>query len=151
MFQDSALIKQRHTKFISTVCTTEIVSALKNRKGFATTSSNHYDDVDGNPVEMICFWAEKARVKSCIKGEWKSYKTQQIQLTDFLENWCLGMENDGLLIGTEFDQNMFGYEAEPTELIFEIIQGLKKLEKELSLKKFKGIFDLEQQVKDILS
>ena len=72
-------------------------------------------------------------------------------MTDFLENWCLGMENDGLLIGTEFDQNMFGYEAEPTELIFEIIQGLKKLEKELSLKKFKGIFDLEQQVKDILS
>jgi hypothetical protein len=61
------------------------------------------------------------------------------------------MENDGLLVGTEFNQHMFGYETEPLELILEITQELKTLNKEILLKKFDGIYDLEEQVKDILS
>jgi hypothetical protein len=151
MFQDFDTLEKRHQKFITTICESEIVYALKNRKGFATSSSNHYDDTDGNPVGMICFWGEKARAKSCIKEGWKRYKIQEIQLADFLESWCIGMENDGLIIGTAFDQNMFGYEAEPLELILEITQELKTLKKEIPLRKFDGIYDLEAQVKDILS
>jgi hypothetical protein len=151
MFQDADLLEKRHKRFIAKICESEIVYALKNRKGFATSSSNHFDDIEGNPVGMICFWGEKARAKSCIKEGWKSYKVHEILLADFLENWCIGMENDGLLVGTEFNQHMFGYETEPLELILEITQELKTLNKEILLKKFDGIYDLEEQVKDILS
>ncbi|WP_370647745.1 hypothetical protein [Chryseobacterium sp. MA9] len=36
-----------------------------------------------------------------------------MSLNKYAENWCLGMNNDGLLVGTDFDSNMFGDEVEP--------------------------------------
>lgn len=149
MFQNHITVKNRHKKFIKTVCETEIVYGLKNKKGFATSSSVHYNDENGEPVEMICFWAEKVRAKSCIKDGWKNYEPTEISLSEFMENWCVGMENDGLLIGTQFDQNMFGFEAEPLELIVDLSTELKSIGKDLNFRKFKGVADLEKQVKEI--
>lgn len=150
MFQNHITVKTRHKKFIKAVCKTEMVYALKNENGFATSSSVHYDDENGEPVGMICFWAEKARAKSCISETWKKYKVSEITLTEFMENWCIGMNNDGLLIGTELDQNMFGFEAEPLELILDLSTELQLLGKDLNFRKFKGIEDMEQQVKGII-
>ena len=62
-------------------------------------------------------------------------------MSDFIENWCLGMENDELLVGSEF---------EPMELIIELISILKSTGKDLNFKKFEGIIDLEKQVKKII-
>ena len=117
MIQDSAFIEKRHKRFITTVCESEIIYGLKNSQGFATSSANKFEDDNGNPIMIICFWAEKALAKSCVKNEWNDYKPCEISLPDFIENWCIGMENDGLIIGTQFDQNMFGFEVEPLELI----------------------------------
>jgi hypothetical protein len=71
-------------------------------------------------------------------------------LSDFIENWCLGMENDELLVGSEFDRIMFGFASEPMELIIELISELKSTGKDLNFKKFEGIIDLEKQVKKII-
>ncbi|WP_278022074.1 hypothetical protein [Flavobacterium ginsengisoli] len=57
------------------------------------------------------------------------------------------MHNDGLLVGTNFDQHLFGYESEGYNLILEIITELKKTKKELDLKKFENIEDFENQTK----
>lgn len=151
MLQDSIVLEKRHRRFITTVCESETIYALKSRKGFATSSSTKFEDDRGNPIGIICFWAEKVRAKSCIKNEWRKYKIQEIQLSEFIENWCVGMENDGLIVGTAFDQNMFGYEAEPLELILELIKQLKTIGKEINLKKFDKLSDLETQVQKILS
>ena len=97
---------------------------------------------------MICFWAEKVRAKSCAKDEWRKYKVTEISLAEFMENWCVGMSNDGLLIGTQFDQNLFGHEVEPLDLILELTAELKSNGKDLNLRKFDGIEDLEKQVKE---
>lgn len=66
-----------------------------------------------------------------------------------MENWCVGMDNDGHLIGTEFDQNMFGYETEPLDMILDLCVELKSIGKDLDFRKFEGILDLESQVKAI--
>jgi hypothetical protein len=151
MFQDSITLKNRHLKFLKTVSDSEIVFGLKSKNGFANSSSTQYKDDKGNPIGMICFWAEEVRAKSCIKDEWKKYNVTEIPLTDFIENWCVGMANDELLIGTQFDQNLFGYEVEPLELIIELIDELKSIEKDLKLGKFNGIADLEKQVREIIN
>lgn len=149
MIQDSILIEKRHKRFIKTVCESKTVYSLKNKEGYATSSSVHFEDDEGKPIGLICFWAEKPLAKSCIKDSWTNYKLSKIQLSDFMENWCIGMENDELLIGTEFDQNMFGFETEPMELILNLVTELKSIGKDLSFKKFNGIIDLEKQVKAI--
>lgn len=150
MFQDHITVKNRHNEFIKTICETEIVYGLKNKMGYATSSSVHYDDEKGKPVGLICFWSEKVRAKSCIKDGWRNYKITEITLSEFIENWCLGMENDGLLIGTQFDKNMFGYEAEPYKLILDLSTELKSISKDLNFNKFNGIQDIEKQVKAVI-
>ena len=150
MIQDSILIEKRHKRFITNVCESGMVYGLENDQGFATSSSVHYGNEEGEPVEIICFWAEKTLAKSCIKEGWSDYEIAEVSLSDFIENWCIGMENDGLLVGTEFDKNMFGFETEPLDLILDLCSELKKMEKDLELQKFEGITDLENQVKKIV-
>ena len=147
MIQDSDIIEKRHKRFIKTVCESEIVYGLENNEGFATSSSMEHEDEDGEPIIIICFWAEESLAKSCIRKDWSDYNVTPISLSEFIENWCVGMENDGLLVGTEFDQNMFGFEAKPLELILELSAELKSKGKDLSFNKFDGILDLEKQIK----
>ena len=148
--QNTITLKERYLKFVKTISDSEIVYGLKNKKGFATSSSTQYVEEDGSPIGVLCFWSEKARAKSCAKEEWKKYKTVEIPLPEFIENWCIGMANDGLLTGIQFDQNLFGYEAEPLELLLDITTELRLLGKDLSLRKFKGIDDIENQVKEAI-
>ena len=150
MFQDSITLKNRHQKFIKTVSENGIVYGLKNKNGFATSSSTEFEDNNENPIGIICFWAEKVRAKSCAKDEWRKYKVTEITLAEFMENWCIGMANDGLLIGTQFDQNLLGYEAKPLDLIIELTSELKSIGKDLNFRKFNGITDLEKKVTEIL-
>jgi len=56
------------------------------------------------------------------------------------------MYNDELLIGTDFDRNIFGFEAEPADLILQLIAELKLKEKELDFIKFNNLSDLKSQI-----
>jgi len=146
--QGSDIIENRYQKFIKTVCETGIVYALQNHEGFATSASAHYENERGKPVDILCFWGEGARAKSCTINHWANYQITEIALVDFIENWGVGMENDGILAGIEFDQNMFGYEAKPLDLILALVAEIKATNKELPLQKFENIADLEEQAKE---
>lgn len=150
MIQDSITIENRHKRFLKVVCKTGIVYGLECEDGFATSSSVHYEDEDENPIGIICFWAEKALAKSCTKSDWAGYEIVEIPLTEFIENWCIGMDGDRLLVGTEFDQNMFGFEADPLELIVDLLNELEANNKQLKFNKFKNNSDLKAQVQEIL-
>ncbi|TDO83243.1 uncharacterized protein DUF2750 [Flavobacterium chryseum] len=150
MFKNHIDIKINHEKFIKKVCETNIVYGLKNEAGFATSSSNELEDENGEPVEIICFWSEEVRARVCAKNGWENYCTAEIELSEFIENWCIGIDNDELLVGTNFDQNMFGREIEGYDLILELIDELKKTSKELEFQKFENLQDLETQIKESL-
>lgn len=150
MFQDTISIEKKHKRFIKTICASETVYALRNNNGFANSSSVYYQAPNGKPIGIICFWAEKSLAKSCIQKEWQDYAVYEIPITEFIENWCIGMGNDGLLVGTEFDQNLFGFEANPFELILDLIKELNSLNKDLNFRRFTNISDIESQVKSII-
>lgn len=150
MLKNHIDIRLKHEKFVKQVCETTIVYGLESEDGFATSSSNDFEDEDGEPVGIICFWSEKALAKSCAKDDWKGYETTEIDLAEFIENWCIGIDNDELLVGTNFDQNMFGFEVEGYELILELVEELKKNKKELEFQKFENLEDLETQIKEAM-
>jgi hypothetical protein len=141
--------ENKHKRFIKTICESELVYGLGNAEGLATSSSIHYQGQNGEAIKVICFWAEKSLAKSCVKNAWSEYQISEIPLVEFMENWCVGMSNDYLLVGTEFDQNMLGFEAEPLKLILDLVNQLKMNEKDLKFKNFNGISDFEKQVKAI--
>lgn len=150
MLQDHITVENRHKDFIKKITETETVYALKDDKGYATSYSNEAEYEDGEEVQIICFWSDAARAKSCIENEWNHYEPSPIPLNEFVENWCLGMNSDGLLVGTNFDSNLLGYEAEPLELILDIIEELRSSGKSLELRKFENMEDLEKQIREVL-
>ncbi|AZB11115.1 DUF2750 domain-containing protein [Chryseobacterium sp. G0162] len=150
MLQDQITLKNRYKDFIKKVIETEVVYGLKDDKGYATSYSNDLEYDDGEPVQIICFWSDVARAKSCVDKEWNRYEASSIPLNEFLENWCLGMNSDGLLVGVNFDINLFGYEAEPLELALAIIEELTKKNKSVILRKFNDLEDMETQIKEVL-
>jgi hypothetical protein len=150
MLQESKTIQQKHEEFIKKVCETQKVWALENEDGFATSGSNEYEDEEGEPVEMICFWSTEGLAKSCAIEDWNDYTPVEMPLGNFIENFCIGMSNDGLLIGANFDQNMEGYEVDPLDLIIEIGDYIKNNNIEIELEHFKKFKDLVDQVKKAL-
>jgi Protein of unknown function (DUF2750) len=147
MHQDTIVVRQRHKKFIEKICETTIVYGLESDEGFASSSSNSVDDENDEPIKLICFWSEKAWAKSCMKNDWAVYELKEISLSEFIENWCVGMSNDQFIVGTNFDQNMFGYEAEPLELILDLVKELRNIKSEIKFLKFSNLDDLEEQIK----
>ena len=151
MLQNSIVVKKRHQKFVEEITENEIVWALENKEGFATSSSNQFEDEKGNPIGLICFWSDKKLASVCAKKNWSDYKPKELRIEEFMENWCVGIYHDNLMVGTNFDWNMFGFEIEPLELIIEIVEKLKEKNKNLIFKKFEGIEDIESQVKEIVN
>jgi hypothetical protein len=150
MLQDSILIRQRHERFLRKVSQTGIVWGLEKKEGFATSSTNNIQDDNENPFEMICFWSEEALAKGCAKEEWKEYKPVQIPLNEFIENWCTGMDTDGIIAGTDFDTNLFGYESRPLELVIELLKELKIVNQQIKFKEYSTIDELYLKIQLIL-
>ncbi|MEG0925208.1 DUF2750 domain-containing protein [Chryseobacterium sp.] len=150
MIQDHITVQNRYKDFIKKISETETVYALKDEKGYATSYSNEIEDENGEPVQIVCFWSDAARAKSCVDQEWNHYEISSISLREFIENWCLGMNSDGIIVGTNFDSHLFGYEAEPLEVIMDSIKELRTTGKSLELRKFENMEDLESQIREIL-
>ena len=49
-----------------------------------------------------------------------------------MESWCLLLAGDGLLIGAELDRNLFGWEAEPVDVLLDAPDELKRIGKDIS-------------------
>ena len=149
MLQNSITVKKKHKNFIKEVTDNEAVWCLKSDKGLATSSSVKYEDESGEPIKIVCFWSNRKLANVCGKKYWEDYVPTEMELSVFLENWCVGLHNDDLIVGTNFDWNLFGQENDPVELILEIAEVLQEKNKDLDFRKFENIKDLETQVKDI--
>jgi hypothetical protein len=150
MLKDTADIQAKHNTFIKNIVANKTVYSLENAEGFATSYSNEYEQEDGEPVEIICFWSEKAYAKACAKDSWEAYTLAELSLEEFIENWCAGMYEDNLLVGSEFDSNMFGQETEPLEVILQILNEAEKTGVSLKFKQYESSEELREIVKDLI-
>lgn len=146
MNQDDHVLKSKLETFVKTVCKSKIVYGLESEEGFAVSNSVDYDDENGEPVEVICFWSDEALADSCRKEDWANYQAVEIPLAEFMENWCIEMNNDGLLAGVDFDEALSGLEIEPLELIMELIKELKSGNKSITFETYTSLADLEKEI-----
>jgi hypothetical protein len=138
------MIENRHKKFVQKICKTEEVLGLSKNGKYAVSKSVKYETDDSEPVVLICFWAEKARAKSCIESCWNGFEISSIPLAEFIENWCWGIHEKDELVGTAFDSNLFGYEIEPLDLAIEIIDELIKNRKEIKFSQFESVEEIQE-------
>ena len=152
MLQNTATLEKRYQQFIQTICQNEQVFALKlaGSDQYAVLPSNHEEE-DGEPVGVLCFWSSAARACDCCREEWAEYAVATFGLAEFLESWCLLLAGDGLLIGAELDRNLFGWEAEPIDVLLDALDEFERIGKDIPLQYFDNIITLlERESRQIL-
>ncbi|QZE14879.1 DUF2750 domain-containing protein [Halosquirtibacter laminarini] len=133
--------------FLNEVSNTGEVWALENKVGFATTQSTIYADQDGKPIFKLCFWDSEEKVKQIQSEEWKEYDATSFPLGEFLEQWCVGIANEGYHIEINLDNNYVGYEIHPLELAMIIIEKLQETNASVPLQHYVSLQDFYEQIK----
>lgn len=114
---DKESLNKRYSKFIERLKENKEVYILMGENGAALSTSLNFQDEEGRPRPLICFWSNNSLAQAHIREEWRDYKVFPISLYDLLDKWLPGMHNDLVYMGLEFDQNLFGIEKAPLDVI----------------------------------
>lgn len=145
MAQNAATIEKKYKEFIQQVVASDTVWGLTKDETWATSSSAEFED-----TEVILFWSDESGAKACAEDDWADYVPESLSVVEFLENWCVGMYGDALLLGANWDTDLTGKEAEPLEVALDVVNELKTQGKTLEFTQYDNLEDFEEQVKEAL-
>lgn len=145
MTQRAATVEQQYIEFVERIVATNAVWGLTKDETWATSSSQEFED-----TEVILFWSGKEGAAACAEDEWATYIPESITLVEFLENWCVGMYGDELLVGADWDTELSGKEAEPLVVALDVVKELKAKGKTLEFTQYDSQDEFEEQVVEAL-
>ena len=112
---------ENHRRFIERVAKSRIVWGLRSRDGWAAAPSNDHED-----REVMPFWSDRAYAARAAKNEWADYEPTSIDIDSFIDNWLRGMNQEGSLVGTNWDAHLMGLEIEPAELAKSLLDSMDR-------------------------
>jgi hypothetical protein len=133
--------EKRYREFIEQIVKTGQIWGLKSKEGWATSSSIEYEDTG-----VLPFWSNSDYASVCAKEDWADYHPEEFSLSEFLEHWCIGMDNDNALVGTNWDASLFGMEVEPLELALEILEELELKKKSVNFLNYPSLKEFENKI-----
>jgi hypothetical protein len=142
---------QEYNHFVKTVSASQQVYALQSSQGYATSRANEYEDEEGESLELICFWSDKALAAACAVNAWKSYKPVAIKLAEFMESWCVGMYQEDIVAGIDFDAGLKGHEVEPLALVNQLIAALKEIKSPIKFVNYTSLNDFATCLNEALT
>jgi hypothetical protein len=145
MTQSSADIEKSYKAFVKKIVETDKVWGLAKDDTWATSSSAEFED-----TEVILFWAEESGAKACAEDDWADYNPESITVVEFLENWCVGMYSDALLVGPNWASDLTGKEVEPLEVALDVLQEAKAQGKTFEFTQYDSQQEFEEQVVEAL-
>ena len=141
MSQDTTT-ESKYKTFIEKVVASKLVWGLQNKNGWANSYSNNSEEID-----VIPFWEDRFYAKSCAVDDWKGYAAVSIPLSDFLENWCVGMIEENILAGINWDAKMIGNEVNASTLAIDILDRLKAIDSAIEFMEYGSIDELMAKIK----
>ncbi len=145
MTQQAADIENVYNAFISRIVENNAVWGLTKDETWATSTSAEFED-----TEVILFWSDQSKATACTDDEWANYVPESITLVEFLENWCVGMYGDALLLGADWDAELSGKEIDPLVVALDVVKELKAKGKELEFTQYDSQSEFEEQVIEAL-
>ncbi len=131
-----------YKSFIEKTVASKLVWGLQSKNGWANSYSNDNEDVD-----VIPFWEDRFYAKSAAVDDWKGYNATSIPLSDFLENWCVGMKEEKILAGINWDPKMNGEEVDVSKLAIDILDRLKAIDSAIDFFEYDSIDALAAKIK----
>ncbi|UCX04683.1 DUF2750 domain-containing protein [Shewanella sp. HL-SH8] len=101
------------TSFIESVKKHQIVWGLQDEtgEGWVVCDSSEFEETDVMPL-----WSSEATAKSHCTEEWAEYTAVSITLVDFLEYWVGDLNDDGVLVGVNWESDQECFEIDPIVL-----------------------------------
>ncbi|NKF51606.1 DUF2750 domain-containing protein [Shewanella sp. WXL01] len=101
------------TGFIAQVKEHQVIWALQDETndGFVVCDSSEYEDTDVMPL-----WSSKDAAQSHCTEEWADYSAVEIKLGEFLEYWVGDLNDDGVLVGIDWQVDQDCEELDPIVL-----------------------------------
>lgn len=88
-----------------------LVWGLRNEEGWLSCESTEFED-----SEVMPFWSSKEDAERHNVEEWADFDVLEIPLDIFVEDWLITLDEDGVLVGTNWNATLDGKEVEPSEL-----------------------------------
>ncbi|MGX9461450.1 DUF2750 domain-containing protein [Shewanella sp. A14] len=106
------------SSFIENVKQHQILWGLQDEtgEGWVVCDSSEFEETDVMPL-----WSSEAAATSHCTDEWADYKAVTITLTDFLEYWVSDLNDDGVLIGVDWEADQECQEVDPIVLAKELV------------------------------
>jgi hypothetical protein len=106
-------------RFIRRVRETGQVWILGSDSGLAHCGSHEKN------VPVALFWSDRAYAQrhALEKWGWGSYEAHPLELESFLEAWLPGLQEDDMLVGVNFNEDLAGVELEPMQLRAELMSA----------------------------
>ena len=141
MLKNSVDIELKHKRFIREVIQNQEVWSLKNDRGYVSSLSNHFEDEEERPLLLQIFWSSSKEARVCSRNIWpeEKFSLESIPLEEFIEFWCSGMYQDNVIIGTNFDHQLFGYEEAPLILAKDLLHEVKANDVQIKLENYDSI------------
>ncbi|CZF83137.1 hypothetical protein RN22_07155 [Grimontia sp. AD028] len=98
--------------FVEETKRTNVVWGLKNEEeGWLACDSSEFEE-----SEVMPFWSSKEDAAQHNVDEWADFEITEIPLDVFVEDWLITLDEDGVLVGTNWNAELEGKEVEPSEL-----------------------------------
>jgi len=117
MSEERVSSKEHYRRFVEQVRETGEVWGLRGgEEEWAYCDSNEFED-----TEVLLFWSDRAEAARHAQGEWSGHRPTVISLDKFIDQWLSGMDEDGALVGANWDADLHGLEMEPRDLAADLL------------------------------
>ncbi|PJC87924.1 DUF2750 domain-containing protein [Vibrio sp. HA2012] len=98
--------------FVTETKKNQLVWGLRNEEdGWLACDSAEFEE-----TEVMPFWSSREDAEVHNVEEWEDFDVVEIPLDIFVEDWMITLNEDGVLIGTNWNADLEGKEVEPSEL-----------------------------------
>ncbi len=97
--------------FVKQALDTQVVWGLKNDEGWLACESTEYED-----SEVMPFWSNQNDAQSHNVDEWADFEVLEIPLDIFVEDWLITLDEDQVLIGANWNDQLEGKELSAKEM-----------------------------------
>ncbi|MDV7102784.1 DUF2750 domain-containing protein [Vibrio sp. TH_r3] len=98
--------------FVEDTRKNQIVWGLRNNdEDWLACDSSEFEN-----SEVMPFWSSREDAATHNVEEWAEFEICEIPLDVFVEDWLVTLAEDGVLVGTNWNDNLEGKEMEPSEL-----------------------------------
>ena len=104
-------IDDNYSLFIEEIRFNGELWGIESEDGGVAVDSQEFEDTD-----VIPFWSDKEDAEAHCVEEWADYQISKVEIEDFVQEWLPELDNDGVLVGANWNAELEGLEIEPLQL-----------------------------------